>query len=178
MTTRSLRTGSAKPSVAALMAAYLADLPRADAERAAGVEQSLELLRHGLNGYGHQYLAPRDRERWSSAYEEGSEDAFCQMFGTTQLVKYIDEFLGYFLIRKVLMPEIRSPKPSRMCALSSPGWPSEARSGGTPPGRSSAVPPRLRSTCPRLSASGACSTRSPDTTSSRCVPDQPGSLMS
>ena len=87
------------------MAAYLADLPRTDAERAAGVEQSLELLRHGLNGYGHQYLAPRDRERWSSAYEEGSEDAFCQMFGTTQLVKYIDEFLGYFLIRKVLMPE-------------------------------------------------------------------------
>ncbi len=87
------------------MAAYLDDLARTSPERVGGVDQPLDLLRTGLNGYGYQHLSPRDLERWSSVYHEGDEDAFCRMFGTTQLVKYIDEFLGYFLIRKVLMPE-------------------------------------------------------------------------
>ena len=50
--------------------------------------------------------ARTDRERWSAVVnDEGDEQAFCRLFGASYIVKYLDEFLGYFLIRKVIMPE-------------------------------------------------------------------------
>jgi len=91
-------------SIAELMAAYKAQLPvsRREADR---TEQSLDLLRRALNGYGHQYLSRADADRFQTAYNDGNEDAFCEMFGARELVKYLDEFLGDFMIRKVLFPE-------------------------------------------------------------------------
>jgi len=86
------------------MDAYLAQLAGGK-RRAREVGQSLELLRHGLDGYGYQHVARAGRDRWSAAYNDGEEDAFCRMFGARDLVRYLDEFLGHFLIRKVLMPE-------------------------------------------------------------------------
>ena len=86
------------------MDAYLAQLAGSK-RRARGVGESLELLRHGLDGYGYQYLARADRERWSAAFDDGDETCFSRMFGAREVARYLDEFLGYFLIRKVLMPE-------------------------------------------------------------------------
>ena len=86
------------------MDAYLAQLG-GTRRRAREAGQSLELLRHGLDGYGYQHLSRADRDRWSTAFNDGEEDAFCRMFGAREIAKYVDEFLGYFLIRKVLMPE-------------------------------------------------------------------------
>lgn len=85
------------------MDAYLARLAGGK-RRAREVTLSLELLRHGLDGYGYQHLSRADRDRWSAAFDDGEEDAFCRMFGAREIARYIDEFLGYFLIRKVLMP--------------------------------------------------------------------------
>lgn len=104
MANGSSRAGRPRRSIKGLMAAYLAQLTGGK-RRGGGVEQSLELLRHGLDGYGHQHLARADRDRWSVAFNDGDETAFSRMFGARELVKYLDEFLGYFLIRKVLMPE-------------------------------------------------------------------------
>lgn len=96
-----------RPTIDELMAAYLAETsPKAARRRGRHhVEGSLELLRHGLNGYGHQYVSRADAERAQQAFDDGDEDAFCRMFGATVLVKYLDEFLGYFLIRKVMLSE-------------------------------------------------------------------------
>jgi len=86
------------------MEAYLAQLA-GGRRRAREVGQSLDLLRRGLDGYGYQNLSRADRDRWSAAFEDGDETCFSRMFGAREIARYLDEFLGYFLIRKVLMPE-------------------------------------------------------------------------
>ena len=86
------------------MDAYLAQLAGGK-RRAREVGESLELLRHGLDGYAYQHLARADRDRWSAAFDDGDETCFSRMFGAREVARYLDEFLGYFLIRKVLMPE-------------------------------------------------------------------------
>jgi hypothetical protein len=86
------------------MDAYVAQLAGGKRRRGEAA-LSLELLRHGLDGYGYQNLSRTDRDRWSAAFDGGDEDAFCRMFGASEIARYLDEFLGDFLIRKVLMPE-------------------------------------------------------------------------
>ncbi len=87
------------------MARYLAEaVPKVSRRRRA--EQALDLLRSGLNGYAYQHLSRADQARWSAAFnDEGDEQAFCRLFGAHYIVKYLDEFLGYFLIRKVIIAE-------------------------------------------------------------------------
>lgn len=97
------RPRSEHRSVDALIAAYLAQLPGPKRLRRE-IGGSLDLLRNGY-GYGYQHLSRADADRWSTAFNDGDEDAFCRLFGARELAKYLDEFLGYFLIRKVLMPE-------------------------------------------------------------------------
>ncbi len=71
-------------------------------------EQSLDLLREALNGYAYQHLSRADQARWSAVFnDEGDEQAFCSLFSAKYIVKYLDEFLGYFLIRKVIMANSR-----------------------------------------------------------------------
>lgn len=97
-------TTAPRRTVNGLIGAYLAQLAGSK-RRVRQAEGSLDLLRQGLNGYGYQNLPVADRERWSAAFNHGDEDAFCAMFGAGQMAKYLDEFLGYFLIRKVMMSE-------------------------------------------------------------------------
>lgn len=94
----------ARRSIDTLVDDYLSQLggPKRRATRTA---VSLDLLRGGLNHYAYQNLGRADSERWSTAFNEGNEDAFSAMFGAAQIAKYLDEFLGYFMIRKVLFSE-------------------------------------------------------------------------
>lgn len=62
----------------------------------------VELLRACLNGYGYQSLPETDRARWEAAFDAGDEEAFCRLFGPEQIVENYGEFLGYFMVRKVL----------------------------------------------------------------------------
>ena len=62
----------------------------------------VELLRACLNGYGYQSLPETDRARWEAAFDTGDEEAFCRLFGPQQIVENYGEFLGYFMVRKVL----------------------------------------------------------------------------
>ncbi len=64
----------------------------------------IDLLRHCLNGYGHQYLEPTERKRWEEAYE-GDEEAFVHTFGPDKIAESLGEFLNYFMIRKVMAGE-------------------------------------------------------------------------
>lgn len=62
----------------------------------------VELLRACLNSYGYQSLPETDRARWEAAFDTGDEEAFCRLFGPEQIVENYGEFLGYFMVRKVL----------------------------------------------------------------------------
>lgn len=95
---------AATPTIDDLIRSYLDTLSPADR---ADVEGSLDLLRSGLDGYGHQHLTPAEARRWAIARAEDAdadeELPFTQVFGARQLAKYLDEFFGYFLIRKVIL---------------------------------------------------------------------------
>lgn len=121
------------PSIDALMREYLASLPgQKRRRRDGGPVDSLQLFQHALEGYGYQYLSRADSDRYFLARDEqeladaiepfdeagaGVDDdrsgpneleppgAFCRLFGVGPMLKYLDEFLDYFMIRKVLFPE-------------------------------------------------------------------------
>jgi hypothetical protein len=65
-------------------------------------ESVIDLLRACLNSYGYQYLSEAEPEVFQAAYEAGDEQAFCHLFGAEKIVDSMGEFLGYFMIRKVL----------------------------------------------------------------------------
>lgn len=65
-------------------------------------EEVIELLILCLDGYGHQHLDEADRERWEEA---GEEEAFSRLFGPEKIPDALGEFLGYFMIRKVIASE-------------------------------------------------------------------------
>ena len=61
----------------------------------------VELLTHSLNGYAYQYLDKTDSERYDRLYSE-EETEFCDVFGPEHIVRNLDEFLSYFMVRKVM----------------------------------------------------------------------------
>jgi hypothetical protein len=61
----------------------------------------IELLQASLNGYGPNTLDKAQAARWKKAYDAGDEEAFCRLFGPQALQENLEEFLGYFMIRKV-----------------------------------------------------------------------------
>ncbi|MCY0923544.1 MULTISPECIES: hypothetical protein [unclassified Streptomyces] len=60
------------------------------------------LLRDCMNGYGPNLLSEADHDRWQHAYNAGDEDAFCTQIDASYIDSMLDEFLGYFMIRKVM----------------------------------------------------------------------------
>ena len=67
----------------------------------------IELLEHSLNGYAYQSLDLADLERWEHAFEAGNEEAYCDLFGPDKIPGHLVEFLGYFMVRKVMAGEER-----------------------------------------------------------------------
>src|SRR5688572_7583368 len=65
-------------------------------------EDVVDLLRDCLNGYGPNILPKVDYDRWRRAYDTGDEDAFCTEMSADHIVDMLDEFLGYFMVRKVI----------------------------------------------------------------------------
>ncbi len=65
----------------------------------------VDLLRHCLNGYGHQYLDDDERVRFEEAFNGGDEDAFVHLFGPDKIADVLGEFLDYFMVRKVMAGE-------------------------------------------------------------------------
>ena len=64
----------------------------------------IRLLRDCLNNYGHQPLGPAERTRWETAYDR-DEEAFVHLFGPDKIAANLGEFLGYFMVRKVMAGE-------------------------------------------------------------------------
>jgi hypothetical protein len=82
--------------------AFLADQrERLSARTLRNYEDVVGLLRLCLNGYGPNALDEPDRQRWEEAYED-DEEAFCHLFGPEYILSEVSEFLGYFMVRKVM----------------------------------------------------------------------------
>ena len=62
----------------------------------------LELLRDSLDSYAYSSLEPAEHRRWEQAFDAGDERAFCRLFGPEKIPEHLGEFLGYFMVRKVI----------------------------------------------------------------------------
>lgn len=83
--------------------AFLADQRRRlSARTLRNYDDVVDLLRHCLNRYGPNALDHGDHERWEQAFQAGDEDAFCRLFGPEQILENLSEFLGYFMVGKVM----------------------------------------------------------------------------
>jgi len=64
----------------------------------------VDLLKLSLNGYAYDSLNRFERRRWEKAFEDGDEAAYTKLFGPAKTPEHVGEFLGYFMIRKVIVP--------------------------------------------------------------------------
>jgi hypothetical protein len=96
---------SQPPTIDELLTAFLAGERERLAPRTYGrYEDVVALLRSCLNSYGHQDLDDAERARFEAAYES-DEEAFVHLFGADKLIAGLAEFLGYFMVRKVMAGE-------------------------------------------------------------------------
>lgn len=67
-------------------------------------EDIIDLFQSCLDGYGHQGLNKQEAALFDRLYNaEGNEHReFCQVFGPEKIPGSVDEFLNYFMIRKVM----------------------------------------------------------------------------
>lgn len=114
------RDGSAEPVIKDLVAAYVSEQP-ARRRRQAG--DALELLAHHLDGYGHESLDGREARQFERLFnaEGAAHREYCETFGPNKIVPELPQFLGWFLIRKVMA----GPGDLRLVALETErfvGW--------------------------------------------------------
>jgi hypothetical protein len=65
-------------------------------------EEVVFLLRSSLNSYAYDSLDEVEQRRWRKAFDAGDEEAFTKLFGPEKVVEHLGEFLGYFMVRKVM----------------------------------------------------------------------------
>jgi hypothetical protein len=88
-------------TIAHAIEAYLAAQP---ARRRRAAASDLDLLARFLDGYGHESLGEAERRRFERLYDaEGpAHREYCQIFGPERIAPELEQFLGWFLIRKVM----------------------------------------------------------------------------
>lgn len=95
----------ARPTIAEVLRQFLEDQRRRLAAKTfSQYKSATELLQHSLNGYAYQYLNKKDSGLFHRLYDaEGSEHReFCEIFGPEHILPNVGEFLGYFMVRKVM----------------------------------------------------------------------------
>jgi hypothetical protein len=95
----------ALPTIAKVLSGFLAEQQkRLSAKSFSRYRLVIGLLTDSLNNYAYQALSESDAELFNRLYNaEGNEHReFCEIFGPDLILPNIGEFLGYFMIRKVL----------------------------------------------------------------------------
>ena len=94
-----------RPTIAVALAQFLAAQEQRLAPKTVGQYRDVvELLQHCLNDYGYTSLDQRETERYERL-RGGVGDTpreFCTIFGPEHILPNMSEFLGYFMIRKVM----------------------------------------------------------------------------
>lgn len=86
-----------------VLGAFLAEQKQRLAERTFGnYLEVIDLFRRCMNDYGHTSLSPSEARLWEEAYRAGDDDAFTRLFGPEKIPGEIGQFLGWYVIRKVM----------------------------------------------------------------------------
>ena len=88
-------------TIEAALSAFLAEQAQRLSPKSQGQYRSVVgLLTSCLDTYGAQDLGPADRKVFEAAQTAGRE--FCGVFGPERIPGIVSEFLGYFMVRKVV----------------------------------------------------------------------------
>ncbi|MGH7812585.1 MAG: hypothetical protein ACREQI_01085 [Candidatus Binataceae bacterium] len=96
---------TAPPRISQILSEFLAAQERRLSGKSfSRYRQVVELLKTSLNNYAYQGLCGVDAQRFDSLYNAQGEEhrEFCEIFGAEQIVPNLREFLGYFMVRKVI----------------------------------------------------------------------------
>ncbi|MGH2788481.1 MAG: hypothetical protein ACRDJV_11310 [Actinomycetota bacterium] len=64
-------------------------------------EEVLGYFRSCMDGYGHQWLSGKEAELFDRVYSRDEEaGSFCNFFGPDKVLENLDDFVGWFLVRK------------------------------------------------------------------------------
>src|SRR5688572_20461622 len=67
-------------------------------------EEVLDCFRSCMDGYGHQWLSEEEAERFNREYDRDEEaGSFCNLFGPEKVLENLDDFVGWFLVRKTVV---------------------------------------------------------------------------
>ena len=99
MTQESPRTMT---NIAQALDAFLAEQRARLSERTyRRYHEVIGLLQHSMNDYGPNTLDEAEYSRWEAAYDD-DPDAFVNLFGPEKIPGQLGEFLGWFMVRKVM----------------------------------------------------------------------------
>ena len=93
------------PTITVVLAQFLAEQEQRLAPKTfAQYRDVVELLQHHLNGYAYLSLEEFDARRFERLQRAtgDTEREFCQIFGPEHILPNVGEFLGYFMVRKVV----------------------------------------------------------------------------
>ena len=89
-------------TIAQALDAFLAEQQARLSERTyRRYDEVIWLLRDCMNSYGPNTLDEADTARWEAAYDQ-DPDAFVNLFGPDKIPGQLGEFLGWFMVRKVM----------------------------------------------------------------------------
>lgn len=95
----------ADPTIEQVLEEFLAEQTlKLKPKTASGYRDVIQLFKDCMNGYAYQSLSKAEVALFDKYYNaEGQEHrGFCQLFGPDKITENTGEFLGYFLIRKVM----------------------------------------------------------------------------
>lgn len=94
----------ADPTIEAVLQQYLDECAAAKKTGKSTRKEAIELFQHSMNGYAYQTLSKEETALYDHYSELEGDDCknFCQLFGPEKIPENVREFVGYFLIRKVM----------------------------------------------------------------------------
>ncbi len=95
----------AGPSIDEALDRFLAEQrERLKPATAGKYEEVIDLFKLSMNGYAYGSLDEPESALFDKLYKERGEKhrEFCQVFGPEKIPENVDEFLGYFMVRKVM----------------------------------------------------------------------------
>jgi hypothetical protein len=96
--------GVARPTISEVLLEFLGEQRQQLEPRIIDdYEAIVELFEDSLNGYAYQRLDREEDALFDELYDQGIE--FCDVFGPNKILENVDEFLGDFMVRKVIAPQ-------------------------------------------------------------------------
>jgi len=94
----------ADSTIKSVLQQYLDDCNASKKVGKATREEAIDLFMDSLNGYAYQSLSKEETKIFEHYFEleDDGHKEFCQVFGADKILENIGEFVGYFLIRKVM----------------------------------------------------------------------------